>query len=305
MRILHGLTSFPPDAQPSVVALGVFDGIHLGHREILTRAVERARADGLASVACTFDRHPMEILQPDRAPLPLTTLDERLELMAGTGLDATLVLPFTPELAALEPEAFVGDVLLDRLRARVVVVGTDHRFGRGARGDARLLETLGARLGFAVEVVSPLRIDGEAVSSTEIRAALQRGDLERAARLLGRPYTVCGEVVRGAGRGRTLGFPTANLRTARPLLVPTGVYACRARCGEAGYRAMVNVGHRPTFEGQDYAIEAYLLDFSGDLYDRPLCLEFRRRVRDEHRFPSVEALKEQIARDVESARATL
>ena len=305
MRILHGLASFPPDAQPSVVALGVFDGIHLGHREILTRAVERARADGLKSVACTFDRHPMEILQPDRAPLPLTTLDERLELMAGTGLDATLVLPFTRELARLEPEAFVGEVLLDRLRARVVVVGTDHRFGRGARGDARLLEALGARLGFVVEVVSPLQIDGEAVSSTEIRAALQRGALERAARLLGRPYAVCGEVVRGAGRGRTLGFPTAHLRTARPLLVPTGVYACRARCGETAYRAMVNVGHRPTFEGQDYAIEAYLIDFSGDIYDLPLCLEFLQRVRDERKFPSVEALKEQIARDVESARRTL
>jgi riboflavin kinase/FMN adenylyltransferase len=305
MPILHGLTSFPPDAPPSVVALGVFDGIHLGHREILARAVERARAEGLVSVACTFDRHPMEILQPERAPLPITTLEERLELMGATGIDATLVLPFTRELAGLEPEAFVKDVLLDRLHARVVVVGTDHRFGRGARGDPRLLETLGARLGFAVDVVLPLRIDGEAVSSTEVRAALQRGDVERAARLLGRPYTVCGEVVRGAGRGRTLGFPTANVRTDRPLIVPTGVYACRARCGDAAHRAMVNVGNRPTFEGQTYAIEAYLLDFSGDIYDRPLCLEFHRRVRDERKFPSVEALKEQIARDVELARTSL
>jgi riboflavin kinase / FMN adenylyltransferase len=138
-----------------------------------------------------------------------------------------------------------------------------------------------------------------------VRAALQRGDVERAARLLGRPYTVCGEVVRGAGRGRTLGFPTANVRTDRPLIVPTGVYACRARCGDAAHRAMVNVGNRPTFEGQTYAIEAYLLDFSGDIYDRPLCLEFHRRVRDERKFPSVEALKEQIARDVELARTSL
>lgn len=305
MPILHGLTSFPPDARPSVVALGVFDGIHLGHREILARAVERARAEGLLSVACTFDRHPREILQPERAPLPITTLDERLELMGETGIETTLVLPFTRELAGLEPETFVKDVLVDRLRARIVVVGTDHRFGRGARGDAGLLETLGAQLGFAVDVVPPLQIDGEAVSSTGVRAALQRGDVERAARLLGRPYTVCGEVVRGAGRGRTLGFPTANVRTERPLIVPTGVYACRARCGGGAYRAMVNVGNRPTFEGQDYAVEAYLLDFSGDIYDRRVCLEFHRRVRDERKFPSVEALKEQIARDVELARTSL
>jgi riboflavin kinase/FMN adenylyltransferase len=302
MRILHGLTSVLADAPASVVALGVFDGIHLGHQEILTRAVTRARRDGLAAVACTFDRHPMEILKPERAPLPITTLDERLALMAATGLDTTLVLAFTRDLANVEPEAFVRDVLVERLHGKAVVVGTDHRFGRGARGDARLLETLGLQLGFDVEVVQPLQIDGAPVSSTEIRTALGRGDVERAARLLGRPYSACGEVVRGAGRGRTLGFPTANLRTDRPLLIPTGVYACRARCGEGVYRAMVNVGNRPTFEGQTYAIEAYLLDFTGDIYDRPLCLEFHRRVRDEQKFASVEALKEQIARDVELAR---
>jgi len=304
MQILHGLTSVPADAPASVVALGVFDGIHLGHREILTRAVTRARAARLAAVACTFDRHPMEVLQPDRAPLPITTLDERLALIAATGIDTTLVLPFTRELAAIEPETFVRDVLVERLRARVVVVGTDHRFGRGARGDARLLERLRPELGFDVEVVLPLAIDGEPVSSTEIRTALARGEVERAARLLGRPYRACGRVVQGAGRGRTLGFPTANLRMDLPLLVPTGVYACRARCGSATYRAMVNVGNRPTFEGQTFAIEAYLLDFSGDIYDRSVCLDFHRRVRDERKFGSVEALKEQIARDVELARTS-
>jgi riboflavin kinase / FMN adenylyltransferase len=305
MRILHGLTAVPADTPAAVVALGVFDGIHLGHREILTRAVSRARRSGLTSVACTFDRHPMEILRPERAPLPITTLEERLALMAATGLDTTLVLPFTRELAAVEPEAFVRDVLSQRLHARAVVVGTDHRFGRGARGDARLLEMLGSQLGFAVEVVVPLEIDGAPVSSTEIRGALGRGDVERAARLLGRPYSACGEVVRGAGRGRTLGFPTANLKTDRPLLIPTGVYACRARFGQDVHRAMVNVGHRPTFEGQDYAIEAYLLDFTGDMYDHALCLDFHRRVRDEQKFASVEALREQIARDVELARTSL
>jgi len=185
------------------------------------------------------------------------------------------------------------------------VVGFNHRFGRGARGDPELLLALGERLGFGVDVVPPLSIEGEPVSSTEVRAALQRGDVERAALFLGRPYAVCGEVVRGAGRGRTLGFPTANLRTDRPLLIPAGVYACRAASGGAVYPAVVNVGIRPTFEDQGFAVEAYLIDFSGDLYDRQLCLSFHRRLREERRFPGVEALKEQIVRDVMLARTCL
>jgi riboflavin kinase/FMN adenylyltransferase len=306
MRIVRGLTSVPPDAPTAVVALGVFDGIHVGHREILVRAVRRARVLGLEALACTFDPHPMEVLQPDRVPPPpITTLAERIDLIAEIGLDATVVLPFTRELAVVEPEVFVKDVLLARLHAREVVVGFNHRFGRGARGDPRLLEALGQRLGFAVDIVPPLAIDGEPVSSTGVRAMLQQGDIERAARFLGRPYSVCGDVVRGAGRGRTLGFPTANVRTERPLLVPTGVYACRARWGGRVYPAVVNIGIRPTFANQDFAVEAYLLDFSGDLYDKPLCLSFHRRLREERRFPAVEALKEQIAQDVLSARECL
>jgi riboflavin kinase/FMN adenylyltransferase len=305
MRIVRGLTSVPPDAPTAVVALGVFDGIHVGHREILMRAVRRARVLGLEALACTFDPHPMEVLQPDRVPPPITTLAERIDLIAEIGLDATVVLPFTRELAGVEPEVFVKDVLLARLHAREVVVGFNHRFGRGARGDPRLLEALGQRLGFAVDIVPPLAIDGEPVSSTGVRAALQQGDIERAARFLGRPYSVCGDVVRGAGRGRTLGFPTANVRTERALLVPTGVYACRARWAGKVYPAVVNIGIRPTFANQDFAVEAYLLDFSGDLYDKPLCLSFHRRLREERRFPAVEALKEQIAQDVLSARECL
>ncbi len=253
MRIARGLTSFPPDARAAVVALGVFDGLHLAHREILARAVQRARALGVEALACTFDPHPIEVLQPDRAPLPILTLAERLDLIAAVGIDATVVLAFTREMAAVEPEAFVKDVLLDRLHAREVVVGFNHRFGRGARGDARLLQALGERLGFGVDIVPPLAIEGEPVSSTEVRAALQRGDIERAARFLGRPYTLCGEVVRGAGRGRTLGFPTANLKAERPPLVPAGVYACRAASGGTVYPAVVNIGIRPTFENQEFA----------------------------------------------------
>lgn len=302
MWIARGLASYPPDVSAAVVALGTFDGVHQGHRAILDTAVRRGRDLGIPPVTCTFDPHPMEVLQPGRAPLPITTLDERLALIAATGIEGTVVIPFTRELAAIEPEAFVKDVLLDELRAREVVVGYNHTFGRGARGTARLLTALGERLGFRVHVAPPYEVDGVPVSSSEIRSALQAGDVERAARLLGRPYAVLGEVVQGAGRGRTLGFPTANVRPDRPALVPVGVYSCRMDVDGRQHDAVVNVGVRPTFGEESLAIEAHVLDFAGDLYGRRVGVSFLRRLRDETRFPSVEALRAQIAADVQSVR---
>jgi len=305
MRIVRNLASYPADVGPSVVALGTFDGIHLGHQAILGEAVARGKAAGAAVVACTFDRHPMEVLQPERAPLPIATLAERLDLIADAGVDLTLVLAFTPELAAMEPEAFVSDVLVGRLRAREVVVGYNHTFGRGARGDAHLLTTLGGPIGLVTHVVAPLLVDGVAVSSSEIRTALKSGDVVQAARYLGRPYSMAGSIGRGAGRGRTLGFPTANLEAERPLLVPTGVYACRAELDGQLHPAVVNVGVRPTFGEQKLAIEAYLMDFAGDLYGRRMSLHFIARLRGEQKFPSVEELRTQIGRDVVAARQCL
>ncbi len=305
MQIVRGLPSVPPERRPSAVALGVFDGVHLGHRAILGAAVAHARATGAPALACTFEPNPLEVLQPDRAPLPITTLDERLDLIAACGVDGTIVLTFTRELAAVEPEAFVKDVLVDRLAARQVVVGFNHRFGRAARGDAALLRELGARMGFNVDVVAPLTVDGVPVSSTAIRAALGRGDVDAAARMLGRPYTLPGTVVAGAGRGRTLGFPTANVAPGRPVLVAPGVYACTFEVGGQARRAVVNVGVRPTFGEATLAIEAYLLDFSGDLYGQTVQLTFVSRVREERRFPTVDALRAQIADDVETARRRL
>ena len=303
MQIVRGLESSPPDAGPSAVALGAFDGIHLGHRAILGTAVALARQGKIRALACTFDRHPMEVLQPDRAPMPITTLEERLELIAGTGIDTTVVIPFTPAVASVEAKAFVQDVLIGTLQAREIVVGFNHRFGRGARGDAQLLESLAAPLGFRAHIVPALLVDGVAVSSSEIRAALQRGDLPNAERLLGRPYSIRGEVVRGAGRGRTLGFPTANVKTERPLGLPVGVYVCRLLVGARQHQAVVNVGYRPTFGETDLSVEAHVLDFAGDLYDQRVTLTFLRRLREERKFPSVDALKEQIALDVAAARA--
>jgi riboflavin kinase / FMN adenylyltransferase len=302
MRIVRGLQSAPPDARPSAVALGTFDGVHLGHRAILGTALSRARAVGIEAVACTFDPHPIEVLQPDRAPRPIAPLDERLALIGATGVDAVVVLAFTRELAVVEPEAFVKDVLLDRLRAREIVVGYNHRFGRGARGDARLLEDLAGRLGFQAHVVPPMTVDGVAVSSTGIRAALQRGDVTSAARGLGRPYGISGQVTSGAGRGRTLGFPTANIAPDWPLLLARGVYRGDVTVDGRRQAAVVNVGVRPTFGETTVAVEAHLLDFAGDLYGRHVRLDFLDRLRDEMRFSSVEDLKAQVARDIAAAR---
>jgi riboflavin kinase / FMN adenylyltransferase len=302
MRIVRGLESVTPEARPSVVALGTFDGVHLGHRSILGTALARARAVGLDAVACTFDRHPMEILQPERAPLPITTVEERLGLIAETGVDATVVIAFTRELAAVEPEQFVKDVLLDLLHGREIVVGYNHRFGRGARGDARLLADLAGRFGFRSHVVPPTTVDGVAVSSSEIRSALQRGDVDSVARALGRPYAITGLVTSGAGRGRKLGFPTANIAPDRPLLVPRGVYRGVVTLDSGPHPAVVNVGVRPTFGETTLAVEAHLLDFTGDLYGLRVALEFRERLRDEMRFASIEDLKAQVARDIAAAR---
>lgn len=305
MWTIRGLASYPPDRGPAVVALGTFDGVHRGHRAILGTAVDRGHALEVPSIACTFEPHPMEILKPGRAPLPITTLDERLALIAAAGIDGTLVIDFTAELARIEPEAFVGDVLTGRLRAREVVVGFNHSFGRGARGNADLLQKLGERLGFTTHVVPPFTVDGVAVSSSAIRAALTAGDVERAATFLGRPYAVIGEVVRGAGRGRQLGFPTANVRPDRPVLVRVGVYACRIDVDGHDHPAVVNVGVRPTFGETDLAVEVYVLDFSADLYGRRVRVTFLHRLRDETRFPSIEALRSQIEADVTQARALL
>jgi riboflavin kinase/FMN adenylyltransferase len=302
MRILRGLESVPPEPRPSAVALGIFDGVHLGHRAILATALTLARSAGVEAVACTFDPHPMQVLQPERAPLPIATLEERLALIRDTGVDAVVVLAFTREMAAVEAEAFVKDILVERLRSREIVVGYNHRFGRGARGDARLLQVLADRLGFRAHVVPPMTVDGAPVSSSEIRAALQRGDVTAAARSLGRPYVITGLVTSGAGRGRTLGFPTANVESERPVLVARGVYVGFMHLDNGSYRSVINVGVRPTFGETTLYVEAHLLDFTGDLYQSRVRLEFLERLRDERRFASVEALKAQVAVDIATAR---
>ncbi|HUO65359.1 MAG TPA: bifunctional riboflavin kinase/FAD synthetase [Terriglobales bacterium] len=302
MRILRGLASYPPDLRPCVTALGAFDGIHLGHALLITTAVERGRALGLPSVVCTFDPHPASVLWPERAALPIATLDDNLERMKGLGADAVLIIPFTLEFSRMEADVFVDEVLVRMLGAREVVVGFNHTFGHDARGTAALLAELGPRHGFAARVLPPLRLQGQTVSSGAIRQLLGAGDAARAMELLGHPYTITGTVLRGAGRGRTLGFPTANLKPDRPLVLAPGVYVARASWDGGAADAVVNVGYRPTFGENQYWIEAYLLDFSGDLYDRALRIEFLDRIRPEMKFSGVDALKAQVMADIEAAR---
>jgi riboflavin kinase/FMN adenylyltransferase len=302
MRIVRGLPSFPPELAPSVAALGTFDGIHLAHAKVLATTVARARALGVAAIACTYDPHPNAVLHPDRAPAPIATLDENLERIAGQGLDATLVVPFTLELSRMEAETFVADVLVRTLRVREVVVGYNHTFGRGARGTATLLKDLGHRDGFATHVLPPLQADGQTVSSSAIRDALRDGDARLARRFLGHPYSIRGPVQRGAGRGRTLGFATANLRPERPLLLAPGVYHAWATWDGGQAWGVVNVGYRPTFGENEYWVEAYLLDFAGDIYDRLLTVHFLERIRGEMKFAGVDALKAQVMADIETAR---
>jgi riboflavin kinase / FMN adenylyltransferase len=301
--VVRGIAGLPLGAGPAAVTIGFFDGVHLGHRAVIGRTVDVAREQELAAVAVTFDRHPREVFSPGREPRLLTTLERKVDLVAKAGVDALVILEFTDEFSRWPPEEFVDRVLVDGLTARHVVVGENFTFGFRAAGTVPVLRDMGKEQGFAVDGVGILELDGRAVSSTSIRQALTEGDLAWPERALGRRFVLDGHVVRGAGRGKGLGWPTANLRTLPRLLLPgEGVYAARALHRDSGYRAAVNVGTNPTFGQEPVHLEAYLLDFDGDLVGEPLSIEFWARLRDEVRFDSVEALSKQIADDVERTR---
>jgi riboflavin kinase/FMN adenylyltransferase len=292
----------PPEG--SVLTIGVYDGVHRGHRRVLEGVVARAGEMGARAVVLTFDPHPLALIAPQRAPRLLTTLEQRLELFGQLGLELTAVLTFNDATRNLGPEAFVEQVLVGALAARLVVVGEDFRFGRDRAGDVEVLGELGERHGFAVEPVSLVEVGGEALSSTAIRRAIAAGDVEEAARALGRCPTLRGIVVPGDARGKELGFPTANLEVSPDGVIPArGIYAGRARVGEEDHPAAISVGVRPTFaDGETEVVEAYLLDFEADLYGREVDIALCERLRDEQRFDSVEKLVEQMHRDVEEVR---
>lgn len=316
----NGLDEVPPGCGPSVVTIGNFDGVHRGHQAVLGRLVAEARLAGGAAVAITFDPHPLAVLHPDRAPAVLVGLDQRLELMAATGLDATLVMEFTRELASWEPERFVREVLVEALGAAVVVVGHDTRFGRRNSGDVGTLRALGELYGYRVEILEDLggsdaaHPSGRRWSSTWARELIKAGDVRLAAEVLGRPHRVVGTVVHGDHRGRELGYPTANLSQEAGGMVPEdGVYAgwlvrWSGTGGDPEQRlpAAISIGTNPTFDGTQRRVEAYVLDRDDlELYGELVGMEFIQRLRPTLRFDGIDTLIRQMAADVDESRDVL
>lgn len=291
----------------TVATVGTFDGVHRGHQAVLAEIVRRARARGSGSLIVTFDPHPLEVVNPPAAPRLLTLLEEKRELLAGRGLDRIEVLRFTPELARLEPDEFIREVLRARYAMQELVLGYDHGFGRGRTGDVELVRRLAQRDGFAVHVVDAVRDDGQPISSSLIRTAVAHGDLAAAERWLGRRYALEGVVERGAGRGRTIGIPTINLAPPDPrkLLPPDGVYAVRVSWRDRTHGGVMNQGPRPTFGITARALEIHLFDFAGELYGETVTVGWVRRLREVRAFPSRQALVDQIERDAVLARQVL
>lgn len=295
-------------AERTVLTVGTFDGVHRGHQAVLDEIARRAKASGLRSMLVTFEPHPLEVVNPSAAPQLLTLLEEKRRILAGTPVDEVAFVPFTPELRNLGPAEFVREVLEQRFHVAELVIGHDHGFGRGRTGDVDFLRRQGAEDGFAVDVVAAVLLpDGRPISSTLIRRAVAGGDLETAQRALGRPYSVLGSVQKGAGRGRTIGIPTINLAPPGPrkLLPPDGVYAVLARWNGEVRGAMANLGPRPTFGDQARSLEAHLFAHEGDLYGAEVTIEFVQRLRDVMKFPGVDALKDQLEQDRQSAMAAL
>jgi riboflavin kinase/FMN adenylyltransferase len=301
-------TSRRSGARASIVTVGTFDGVHLGHHDILRRVRERAAESGLRPIVVTFRPHPLMVVNPSAAPMLLTPDDEQIEALTADGPIDVEILQFTPDLARHTAEEFVREFLIDRFHVRELVIGYDHGLGRGRQGDASALQKLGAELGFGVEIV-PAALDaaGAPISSSAIRTSIAHGDLERAKRSLGRSYSFSGTVVPGEQRGRHLGYPTLNvaLPSPRKLLPPDGVYAVRARSSRGGFGGMMNLGGRPTFGDLERTLEVHLFDVSGEWYGERVSVELIRRLRDTTRFESVDALVAQLARDAENARLAL
>ncbi|MDN5749084.1 MAG: bifunctional riboflavin kinase/FAD synthetase [Pseudonocardia sp.] len=303
MERWRGLDGVPSGWGRSVVTVGVFDGMHRGHQQLVARAVRIAEERGLPSVLVTFDPHPAELVRPGSHPARLTSLRRRADLAAETGIDAFCVLPFTPELSHTEPGAFAHHVLVERLHAAAVVVGRNFRFGHRAAGDVALLVELGQRFGFAVEGFDLTGDDGVTFSSTYVRACIDAGDVAAAAAALGRPHRVEGVVVHGARRGRDLGFPTANIATAPYTALPAdGVYAGRFAIGDRLLPTAISVGTNPTFSGRVRTLEAYVLDVDEDFYGHQVAVDLVARLRGQEHYDDVDALITQMHRDVARTR---
>lgn len=298
MRVIRNLSELGERPQPAAVTVGNFDGVHVAHQRLFQSVVHTARRLNAVAAAVTFDPHPTKILAPERMPKLLTTLERKARLIERQGIERLVVLPFTRELSELTPEEFVRQVLVEGLGVVSVHVGENFRFGHGHAGDVQLLGELARAMHFQLEVLSVLEARGERVSSSRIRQLLSEGDVGRAGRLLGRPYSVGGAVVHGSGIGRAQTVPTLNLAPVDEQLPKDGVYVTRTRVGERWHESVSNVGHKPTFGEHRLTVESFLLDFSGELHATEMDVEFLCRLRDEVKFPDAGALKAQIQKDV-------
>lgn len=307
MKVIRGLHNLTLEHRGCVATIGNFDGVHLGHRAVFGRLLEKGRALELPTTVITFEPQAMEYFAPEAAPARLTRLREKLAALVDAGIEQVILLEFGPKLARMEAREFVHRLLVDGLGVRHLLVGDDFRFGRGREGDFRLLETMGREHGFAVEDLHTVTHGDERVSSTRIREALAHGDFDLARHLLGRPYRICGRVGHGNKRGRSIGYPTANLNLHRRVSPLRGVYAVVVD-GVAAHPwpGVANVGNRPTVDGgARHLLEVHLFDFAGDIYGRHAQVEFQLKLRDERKFGSFEELKAQIDRDVVAAREYL
>ncbi len=296
------LARFPAGSAPTALAIGNFDGLHLGHQQILRRVLEHARQSGCVAAVLTFYPHPAKVLRPADAPALLMTLDQRLAAIAAMGIDAALVARFDADFAKVSPEDFARRYVAEAMHAHFVAVGANFRFGYRQTGDVNALTEIGRRCGFEVESIAPVVVGDAIVSSTAIRKYVREGQVEEAARMLGRPYALEGEIRPGTGVGRKLVVPTLNLHTQQELLPKLGVYATGVSLSGGIYHAATNVGMRPTFDGTQVTIESHLLDFSEDLASGPMTVRFLARLRDEMKFLGPEALRQQILADIEDVR---
>jgi riboflavin kinase/FMN adenylyltransferase len=301
VRLLRSLDQLPADVRQGAVTIGNFDGVHQGHAQLIEQLLVKAREVDGPAVVFTFDPHPVRLLRPEAAPPPLTWTDRKAQLLDELGVTAVIAYPTDEQLLALSPQQFFERIIVERLAARAVVEGPNFHFGHKRAGDIRLLGRLCAGAGISMNVVPPLMMGGEYVSSSRVRDAVAAGDLDRARQLLTRPYRIRGMVTHGAGRGARLGFPTANVAAIDTLLPGQGVYACRAICKGSAWPAAVNIGPNPTFGDLGLKVEVHLIGFEGSLYGQPLEVDFLSRLRSIRPFESVEALKEQLQRDIASA----
>lgn len=304
MQVARTFEELSKDFQKVYLAIGVFDGVHLGHQRVIGEARDDARSAGGTSIVLTFDPHPMRVLQPDKAPQLLTGTEHKLRFIEKLGVDACLLLTFDKAFSLMPPEQFIETVARKIRQLQEICVGTRFRFGHNRAGDVRLMETFAPKYGFVAREIKSVMLDHEMISSTAIRQHVLGGRLDRAAAMLGRPSSVLGTVQRGDGMGHQLGYPTANLDPHNEVLPPNGVYAVRASVGGEQHSGVVNIGVRPTFEGRSHqrTLEVHIFDFKREIYGQDVELEFVRKLRDERKFASADELRAQIAADVLAAR---